>query len=327
MFDFDEVPDDMGGPSASCLSAMSKAEEMSRGESWKSYRESQESLPACLGGEVAEEEMEFWRLDEESLGESEGCLKELLDADGNMPKLSEELIPTLAVGVARLKSSVQTPATKMPVGVVFVCGMPEQEFGNARMNDPLPTLILQKCWSLGLPTVRFDYSGYGKSEKSVEAGKVPMQVQAGRVLRRVMAELFEKVAMVCFSAGNFHSIDEVAMVHKMHRLAAYVNLSHGTRAVAFSIADAELSLKILMDKEAVLNPGMRLEVYDGLDVPTLVIVGQNDRLTRKVDMEKIFCRKQRKEFPGKHAFENGCEEAPAEAIKQFLHKALTWKAP
>uniref|UniRef100_A0A7S4VU87 Serine aminopeptidase S33 domain-containing protein n=1 Tax=Alexandrium monilatum TaxID=311494 RepID=A0A7S4VU87_9DINO len=266
-----------------------------------------------LGTAVGEEEEELWTL----AGGAD---------DSKLPAAAE---PRLGVAVAHLQPR---PQGRAPLGALLVPGMPQKVYGSSRMTDPLFNAIVRRCWSLGLPTVRFDYSGCGRSagqEPDLGSGVTVMQREASAMLQRVLEHCCEKVVVIAYSAGNNAIIHELHRAHTTYasgRVAAYVNLSMGTRASALVREDAAAALGS-KDPDLTLLPPEVLEMNDELDVPSLFLVGQQDLMTPAVDILAITQRKSRKSpaemqvLQGKHAF-NRVEERPADAIKAFLLRTL-----
>merc|ERR1712060_710465 len=105
--------------------------------------------------------------------------------------------------------------------------------------------------------------------------------------------------------------------------------------MALATNDPVKGLQVLKDPSPAEMPKDWLEIIDALDVPSLYVIGDKDRITPAVDIKSVLARKSRKDadypmaelkvFPGKHAFEEGEDaEAPAEAIKTFLLRALSF---
>lgn len=217
---------------------------------------------------------------------------------------------------------------------LFVPGMPQQQFGNARMTDPLPTALVRRCWSIGLPTVRFDYAGSGLSRGAMPdvGDHRTLQVNASLVLQRVLRDHGENVVVIAYSAGNASVLPELVAAHANARVAAYVNISMGTRAPALTTPNlsADEALALLKASEVPL-PEETLGLFDVIDVPSLYIVADADRLTPKADVEQILARESRADrfrprwtlqvLPGTHEF-RGAEDLPAEAVKHFLENTL-----
>jgi len=260
-----------------------------------------------IGFDIDEEREEFWVFQE---GEVELCVKIA------MPK------PSTIEGA------------KLPCCAVFIPGMPQKAFGNARMDDPLPSLILKKCWEIGLPTIRFDFTGCGKSNGTVcEDHEIHKLQKDGRlVLERVLERHSENLAVIAYSAGNASNIKNVAEAHKQGKVIAYVNLSMGARSNAL-VLEAEVAMNILqMPPEEFYAEGDLGKYFDELsDVPSLFICGDKDFLTPQADLDYFLRRPTRKDMAkpkgelkvlkGKHAFEH-TEEGPANAIKEFFSRVL-----
>jgi len=260
-----------------------------------------------LGTAVADEQEEEWVLDDKGAADCDEGAR-------------------LGVAIARPQP---LPSAKPPLCALIVPGMPMKVFGGSRMSDPLLTAVAKRCWVLGLPTVRFDYTGCGRSvgkEPSFEDGHVVMKRDASRVLRRVLDAHCERVVVIAYSAGNSMVLHELAAANAQGKVAAYVSLSMGTRANALT---SEEAASTLTSKEADLSllPADDLELFDSLDVPSLFLLGGQDLITPAVDIAAITQRKSRKTkaelqvLPGKHAFP-GVEDRPADAIKAFLMRAL-----
>jgi len=332
MFDFDDVPEDMGGPSKQVQDALDQAvKERPRPERWKMHKEAladPATLPATLGTEVEAEVEDYWLLEEKCEWEAEYFK--------GMSKPAP-VLPKLGVGITSPRPAPKTG--KVPYCVLFICGMPQEQFGNSRSMDALPTRILGKCWDIGLPTVRFDYPGCGRSSGKMPSpdDNIPMNVCACRALRKVLTDIAEQVVILAFSAGNSCVMQELKQVSKEGRLAAYVCLSFGTRAMALAGADPVKALEKLKDPTPCPPDPELVSIYEKFDVPSLFIVGDQDSLTPRQDMEAVLQRMSRKPgvYPmgelqvlkGKHAFETGDDgEGPAVAIKEFLLRALTLDA-
>jgi len=289
MFDFEDIPEDLGGASEFVESIV-------------------DTVEAC-GRVVCKEVEEEW----------------VVPGDGSSLRCGE-----LGVRVARAAAGSSQPRRYC---VLFVPGMPQKEFGSARCTDELPSAILKKCWELGLPTVRFDYTGYGQSK-----GKAPdpddaqanaeygprMRSDAAGMVTRVLED-YEQLIVVCFSAGNENVAQALHDVHKEDRIAAYININMGTRAMLLQTTDVN-AIQALQRKgaKALLKPAM-LAALDALQtVGPLFIVGNDDWMTPVDDITNI-CHGWAHSFvevvPGKHALE-GYEDLAADKIKVFLSKKI-----
>eukprot|EP00811_Abedinium_folium_P036842 NODE_9512_length_1418_cov_11.426801.p1 GENE.NODE_9512_length_1418_cov_11.426801~~NODE_9512_length_1418_cov_11.426801.p1 ORF type:complete len:335 (+),score=71.16 NODE_9512_length_1418_cov_11.426801:131-1135(+) len=330
MFDFDELPDDDGDVPAVLPTAPSPAASSAPAPTPPSAAPAAPAAPALapalavaapppaparapaaasfIGSELADEHAEMW---------------------ARYPGT-----PQLSVRLAMPARMPPPESGKVKVCVLLVCGMPHKEYGSMRMEDPLPTRIIEKCWLLGLPTVRFNYSGCGASEGDMPKTTVAMKQDVEVVLQRLLERYCEKVALVAFSGGSNTAVPSLAMAHRKDRTAAYAAVSIGTRGAAMRLTSG-LNEWLAEPLHKVGDMTMIRGISKLSHVPQLFVRADQDWMTPGADIDWILAAEDRctdKDgrcllgehvvFPGKHAFDD-VEEAPAEAVRQFLLRALT----
>jgi len=288
MFDFDELPDDLGGPNVV------------------------ERLPTLRAHDL---------LPEQEPKEVE----ELWDVPCSTDGGNEKDQPCLSVRVARLN---YLPG-RAPLCVLVVPGTPAESTGGARATDRLYTDFVQMCWNIGLPTVRFDYRGFGLGVGGMLGGDLaitPLDTQV--VLKRVLAEHGERAVVLAHSGGNGRFLQAMADIPS-EKIAAYININWGIHPLGYGLVDDNFTLA---KGEALHEYDVQrlLDFLGRFDGPTLCICGKQDRLTRPeyyeniANSEVIARRTTRIELavvPGGHAFE-GQEEEVSKVAKRFL-SALT----
>lgn len=290
------------GPQSGWISVSMKGKELAV----RSSQGSKASGSTCLGHTLQKEREEMWEVGPDGI----------------------ELSVRLAM------PSDSTDETKVGCCALFVGGMPQEYYGNSRMEDPLPSAIMSKCWEIGLPTVRFNYRGYGnsKGEEIAEDDKATMQGNFEAILGKVLEVFSHKVAIVAFSAGNAAAaLPAIANGGLQEKCLAYVNINMGKRSIAITAPDpmkvrkmpAEEFFKLEAPHIAALAP-----------IPHLYVKGDKDWMSPEADFRYWMELQDKKSkpgsvprefrtFPGKHAFEQGMEDAPAEAIKEFLARILS----
>ena len=175
---------------------------------------------------------------------------------------------------------------KRKAGVVLVPGYPE--FG-ATMDSNLIVTIADACQRAGLPTLRFDYRGIGKSKGVFDAVDcVRDVVEAIRMACGADGESgpFKSAAVVAFSFGSAQTIGNIYTKGVTH----FISLSHGlglsgtmpdgTRRPPSSELKDDL-LTQLYNRTNIFFTTLRITL------PKLWIVGEEDVLTDKDELAKF----------------------------------------
>lgn len=298
----------------------------------------------------------------ERRAETEGEEKPPLDASEKSPeapkplpvepkKLAPEKEVFWPVGNegADLSVRITMPAdgSKAEVCALFVGGFPMQLYGSWRSEDPLPTAVFEKCWTIGLPTVRFNWTGYGnsKGEPFTDQQDYIFSHDLNGILERVTSDIADKIVVIGYAFGNTYTFPLLATTFR-NNVLAYIALSLGFRASALNVPFVEAQGDNFESaiglptqdwlKKYQPNAGRILESLTSMpDIPSLWIRGKTDWMTPMKDIEFFVDTMKKtsqpsaktalteiKELPGKMAFE-GKQDVPAEAIKSFLLKILS----
>lgn len=281
MFDFDEIPEDLGGANRGMPELADSIEH---------------GLPS--------------RLFQQEVSAEEELLWEVAGGRGS-------------VGVALARHARPGRA---PLCVLVVPGTPLEGTGGARMTDPMYTELVRMCWGLGIPTVRFDYRGFGRGTGTPSTQA--MLEDAAAALGRALAECGDRLVILAHSGGNTRIVRALCALPPevlRERVAAYVNVNWGIHPLGYLLADDDLT------KEG----GERLHRQDvelfgkfasRFEAPVLFVCGTEDRLTRPEYCQQIVDRDLHRGrsrparlavLPGKHAFP-GEEEELARTVRLFL---------
>lgn len=191
-----------------------------------------------------------------------------------LPTVSEEKIGSLTALVRRHEQSRRSPCA-----VVLCAGNPGEKFGSDHMNSQLMMAIDEALGKVGVPVVRFDYSGVGCSVQETLSGydkKTVDDSQHSRDVKDVVEwtrrNISDDVVTCGYSYGGSQTMPTAlgGLVH------AYISVALGYNVFWF-LPEGEPQKAL---KES-------MELHSKMACPALYVVGSKDSMTPLAEVKRL----------------------------------------